>query len=68
MVYLDDEEVVANDGVHGKQLLSGYIPLSKGFHRIRVKFFQADGGSELRVLWALSGQSLKPIEPSALFH
>ncbi len=67
-VAIDDEPVVANDGVHGSQLGSGHIPLSKGLHRLRVKFFQADGGSQLRVLWAISGQPLKPIAPSALFH
>jgi len=68
MLYIDDEEVVANDGEHGRYLLSGHIPLAKGFHRIRIEYFQVGGDSGLQVLWAISGQKLKAIEPSALFH
>ena len=68
MLYVDDEEVVANDREHGRYLVSGHIPLAKGFHRIEVKYFQMGGESALRVLWAPSGQQLRVIEPSALFH
>jgi hexosaminidase len=68
MLYIDDEEVVANDGEHGRYLLSGHIPLARGFHRMRIEYFQGGGGSGLQVLWAISGQKLKAIEPSALFH
>jgi hexosaminidase len=68
MLYVDDEEVVANDGEHGRYLVSGHIPLAKGLHRIEVKYFQIGGEAALRVLWAPSGQQLKAIEPSALFH
>jgi hexosaminidase len=68
MLYIDDEEVVANDWEHGRYLVSGHLPLAKGLHRIRIEYFQAGGDSGLQVLWAISGQKLKAIEPSALFH
>jgi hexosaminidase len=68
MLYVDGEEVVANDGEHGRYLVSGHIPLAKGFHRIEVKYFQIDGEAALRLLWAAGGQQLRAIEPSALFH
>jgi hexosaminidase len=68
MLNIDGEEVVANDGEHGRFLVSGSIPLAKGFHRVRIEFFQGEGGSGLQVLWAISGQKLRAIEPSALFH
>jgi hexosaminidase len=68
MLYVDGEEVVASDGEHGSSVVSGHIPLAKGFHRIRIEFFQAGGGSGLQVLWAVGGQRLRAIEPSALFH
>jgi hypothetical protein len=68
MLYIDDEEVVANDWEHGKYVVFGHVPLAKGFHRIRVEYFQGGGNSGLRVLWAVSGQKPKAIEPSALFH
>jgi hexosaminidase len=68
MLYVDGEEVVANDGEHGRYLQSGHIPLARGFHRIEVRYFQLGGEAALRVLWAASGRQLKAIEPSALFH
>ena len=68
MLYIDDEEVVANDWEHGRYLVTGQIPLAKGLHRIRIEYFQAGGDSGVQVLWAISGQKLKAIEPSALFH
>jgi hexosaminidase len=68
-LYIDGEEVVSNDGEHGSDVVvSGHIPLAKGFHRIRIEFFQAGGGSGLHVLWAVNGQRLRAIEQNALFH
>ncbi|HEY7482463.1 MAG TPA: family 20 glycosylhydrolase [Gemmatimonadales bacterium] len=68
MLYIDDEEVVSNDFEHGRYLLSGHIPLMKGLHRIKVKYFQIEGDAVLRVLWAPSGRQLRALEPSVLFH
>jgi hexosaminidase len=65
---IDDEEVINNDGIHGGQVLSGHIPLRQGFHKIQLKYFQAGGGSGLRVSWAESGEALKSIDGALLFH
>jgi hypothetical protein len=59
---------VSNDFEHGRYLLSGHIPLMKGLHRIKVKYFQIEGDAVLRVLWAPSGRQLRALEPSVLFH
>jgi len=65
---IDGEEVVNNDGNHPGQVVTGHVPLRQGFHKLRLKYFQGEGGASLRVGWALSGQELKPLDGSALYH
>ena len=65
---IDDEEVVNNDGNHASQVATGDVPLRQGFHKMRLKYFQGEGGASLRVGWAFSGQELKPLDSSALYH
>jgi hypothetical protein len=43
-LYIDDEIVVDNDGIHPVATHSGIVELSGGIHKIRVQYFQ-----ELRV-------------------
>jgi hexosaminidase len=68
VLWIDGEEVVNNDGNHASQEVTGYIPLRQGFHKLQLKYFQSEGGASLRVEWALSGQALKPLDGSALYH
>jgi PA14 domain len=39
-LYIDDEPVVDNDGVHPAEEKTGSVDLSHGVHRIRVSYFQ----------------------------
>jgi hypothetical protein len=39
-LYIDDQVVVDNDGVHGPQEKTGPVDLAGGLHRIRVSYFQ----------------------------
>jgi hypothetical protein len=39
-LYIDDEVVVDNDGIHPPQVKMGGVELSGGIHRIRVSYFQ----------------------------
>ncbi|MEE2908059.1 MAG: M12 family metallo-peptidase [Planctomycetota bacterium] len=50
-LYIGDEEVVDNDGLHGMQERSGDIGLQAGTHAIRVTFFERGGGAGLIVRW-----------------
>jgi hexosaminidase len=68
VLWIDGENVVNNDGNHASQVVTGYVPLRQGFHKIQLKYFQGEGGASLRVRWAPSGQELKPLDGSALFH
>jgi outer membrane protein OmpA-like peptidoglycan-associated protein len=40
MLWIDDKEVVANDGIHGPGEGEGDITLAKGLHKMRVWYFQ----------------------------
>lgn len=53
-LWLDDELVIDNWGFHGSTTRSAELELSQGRHRIRIDFFQGEGGSELNVLWQSS--------------
>jgi hypothetical protein len=44
-LWIDGSMVVDNGGLHGTQERSGAIALAKGFHAIKVDFFESDGGS-----------------------
>ena len=65
---IDDEVVVDNDGIHGSRVVTGHIPLRQGAHKLKLRYFQAQGGATLRVSWAGSGGALQPLVGSALYH
>ena len=65
---IDDEVVVDNDGNHAPRVVAGHIPLRKGFHKFRLRYFQAEGGSSFDISWAGASGLLSPIEGSAFYH
>lgn len=48
-LFIDDHEVVNNDGVHPAEEHSGNVSLKAGKHAIVVNFFQGGGGYELAI-------------------
>ncbi len=46
-LFIGDELVVNNDGLHGMVKRSGTIPLATGWHQIRIEFFENGGGAGL---------------------
>lgn len=67
-LFIDDEEVVDNDGDHGSTEMSGKAALKKGYHKIRVIYYDGGGGSELKVLFNAEGENKKELPGSLLFH
>lgn len=49
LFYLGNQLVVNNDGLHGMERRDGMALLGKGFHRVRVVYFNAGGGAGLQV-------------------
>ena len=54
-IYLDEKLVVDNSGHHPIRRASGSVNLSKGNHRIRVRYFDGGGEALLRLLWQPPG-------------
>jgi hypothetical protein len=62
ILYLDDKEVINNDGQHASQDKNGIVELVKGVHSIRISYFQ---GPRLQV--ALVLRVAGPGEPLRIF-
>jgi alpha-L-fucosidase len=67
-LFIDDAEVVNNDGDHGSVEQSGKAALKKGFHKIRVVYYDGGGGNELKVFWQPDGAKKEALPGSVLFH
>jgi len=67
-LWIDDHPVVNNDGLHSLAEKSGAIALAKGFHKLRIAYFERTGNDNLLVM--LKSQTLqKQVLPKEwLFH
>ncbi|WP_052273002.1 alpha-L-fucosidase [Flavihumibacter solisilvae] len=66
-LYINDQETVNNDGEHGSVEKSGVAALKKGYHRIRVVYFDSGGGNELKVYWSPNGGQKDLLPAGILF-
>lgn len=67
-LYIDEIEIVDNDGDHGTVEKAGKAYLRKGYHRIKVTYFDSGGGNELKVYLQPRGASRVEIPAAMLFH
>jgi alpha-L-fucosidase len=67
-LYIGNELVVDNDGLHGPAEIMGRIILEKGFHPIRIDFFQRTGGVDFEVTYSGPGIDKQPIPARILSH
>lgn len=65
---IDDNLIVDNDGKHAVFQLTSSVHLLKGFHKIKINYFQAGGSGELRVYMAEPGQTKHELPAGILFH
>jgi len=66
-LWIGEQVIVDNDGLHGEAEKSGVIFLKAGKHPIRVAFFQGTGGRALTVSYEGPGLEKQEIPMSALF-
>jgi len=67
-LFIDGEEIVNNDDEHGAVEALGEAALKRGFHKIKVIYFDGGGGNELRVYWSDGNKEKEPLPASMLFH
>lgn len=60
-LFINDQLVVNNDGVHAPREQQGTVILPAGEHPIRVTFFERQGGQVLSVQWSGPGFSRQDI-------
>ena len=65
---IDNNILIDNDGMHGIVEKSNEIPLAKGYHAIKVLFFERSGGDALQVQWKGPGFAEQMIPASVLFR
>ncbi len=68
VLFLNDHKLIDNDGAHGIYTKSVSTSLRKGLHRLKVKYFQKEGGKSLKVLWDGSDFKKEEIPESVLYH
>lgn len=55
-LYVGNKLLINYDGLHGRGNDKSYmIPLQKGFHPLRIEYFQKEGGADLQLMWITPG-------------
>ncbi|HSR17435.1 MAG TPA: hypothetical protein VLM39_05005, partial [Ignavibacteriaceae bacterium] len=56
-----------NDGQHAIVERNGRIPLSEGFHPIRITFFESAGGEDLKLYFKGPGMEKQEVPDNILY-
>ncbi|HLG40762.1 MAG TPA: alpha-L-fucosidase [Chitinophagaceae bacterium] len=67
-LFIDNEEIINNGGYHGTVEKAGKAALKKGYHKIRVMYFDAGGVNSLKVSIHPEGGVKQQLPASILFH
>ena len=67
-LHLDGDLVVNNDGEHGMEEKSGIVNLQKGWHSIKIVYFNSGGGGGIKVRYAPLGTEKSDIPNEMMGH
>ena len=67
-MFLADELIINNDGLHPAVERTKTLALKKGFYPVHVKYFQEGGSNMLKLSWKGPGIEKQEIPESVLFH
>lgn len=67
-LYLGGKRLINNDGLHKMQIKSGIASLEKGYHLIRVTYFESGGEEGLEVYYEGPGIGKQLIPAEAFWH
>jgi alpha-L-fucosidase len=67
-MWVGDQLLIDNDGLHGAKELPGYAALEAGAHAVVVEMFQADGGFDLALSWTPPGGRRAALPAGVLWH
>ncbi|NDV79311.1 family 20 glycosylhydrolase [Dysgonomonas sp. 511] len=61
VLYIDNEMVIDNDGLHSAILKSGQAAMQKGLHPFKLDFVEGGGGYTLRLQYSFNGSAPRDI-------
>ncbi|WP_394774883.1 family 20 glycosylhydrolase [Flavobacterium sp.] len=67
-LFIDNELVVNNDGIHWLNEAYGAVKLEKGFHKIYINYFDQIGGTTLTCFIQQEGKEKQEISASQLYY
>ncbi|WP_337967614.1 family 20 glycosylhydrolase [uncultured Flavobacterium sp.] len=67
-LFIDNELVVNNDGIHWLNEAYGAVKLEKGFHKINIGYFDQIGGTTLTCFIQQEGKEKQEISASQLYY
>jgi hexosaminidase len=67
-LFIDNELVVNNDGIHWLNEAYGAVKLEKGFHKINISYFDQIGGTTLSCFIQQEGKEKQEISGSQLYY
>lgn len=67
-LFIDNELVVNNDGIHWLNEAYGVVKLEKGFHKINISYFDQIGGTTLSCFIQQEGKEKQEISASQLYY
>ncbi|KQX15027.1 family 20 glycosylhydrolase [Flavobacterium sp. Root420] len=67
-LFIDNELIVNNDGIHWLNEAYGAVKLEKGFHKINISYFDQIGGTTLSCFIQQEGKEKKEINASQLYY
>ncbi|WP_430816654.1 family 20 glycosylhydrolase [Carboxylicivirga sp. RSCT41] len=67
-LYINNEMVVNNDGIHGKKIERGAIALNKGVYKIKVLYFQTTGYQHFNIHLTTPDKNNKRLTPKDFIH
>lgn len=69
VVYLNDQKLIDNDGMHGVEYKESMVFLEEGLYKIRLEFMQGGGGKFLSLNWKPEDYDAWAVVPQgALLH
>lgn len=66
-LWINDQLVVDNRGMHGMQERRGAITLDKGLYPVVLRYMQGGGGADLKVFWTPPGKPQADFAEAPLF-
>ena len=67
-LYIDGNLIVDNDGNHGFVEKEGKCLLEKGYHKLKLVYFDNGGGNNVQMNYNRLGESKIEVPASVLFH